>query len=898
MSIFLYDVVKSMVRRIRQIRLPVAVVFVSIAFICGMNIFQTNSENYMFQRNRFVYGDWAIAEVFVPTWDEELVSGGQRLGEHRYFDIYGTAISGIPITGQDGNSSKGTIGYLDECAIEVGKIKLNEGRMPEADNEIVMNMSSLAELGYTLELNQDISLKVPDSSGRLVDKTYKLVGVLNNSLGMWSVGGYMPSALVTSSELNTFNYYTTTVYIYHLKEEFKEVDISTLYDKIIQVYEADEELGEYITYNALLYTTQFWGVDEMYTLVEQLIFLAGVASVAFLLAAYIQKRRAAYYNLRTIGMSKLQVNLMIVAESGCICLPTTVLAVLLTVVSGALISWGIAMINGYELFYEVSHILIVRALLIGLIMFVLSTTIAIIATARKRLHGNNQAISIGFMFKWHLNKLKEKHIYSSIFLRERRVFKVRTLFATLLCFFFTGLILLASTDLWENMYEYNRIANEMSDFSASKSNYVERKYSWYHDGKVVATHSGISAQKRLDYGYSQSFFEAIDSLRGLNHYTVLTTDNDHLFEWDNMDNDPYINAIRNEVTVERTYKDENGKNVEQKMTWGDILKDNDLEFGYRSEFHKDAKNVFEEYNRKWGTQTMNYDKFEAGEQVFVVMQDVGSFIKEGTTLYIVAGDESVPVEVAAVVSLSEVDNTSGVVLGHDNSDRIQHYLKVVGSEKLGKKVAGLEGTKYMYNDIEIYLNKSADYNMTIKQCASLLDSEDAKYWANHEARAAILSEFRGKIFMYALFMGLILAFFVIIRANMIQSGFRFQGNQIRRLRLLGMEKRKIERMYIFQGLFESKWLWILTPLVYIYRGYLLFDEYRYNAITDSRTYFYIDEIKKHICEPHDIVKYTLDRHVNIYILIAIVVLVILINVLTRYFVVKSYLKELDKENFC
>lgn len=403
--------------------------------------------------------------------------------------------------------------------------------------------------------------------------------------------------------------------------------------------------------------------------------------------------------------------------------------------------------------------------------------------------------------------------------------------------------------------------------------------------------------KQLSEGYSTRFFYGLESLDGIKSYTLSTVDNCHLFEWDNMDNDPYIKAVRDEVIASGSYYDKERNYLEYVEKWGDVLKENSLEFGYTSCFVKDTRKTYEEYQKKWGTESMDYDSFASGEQVFVIMPDVGSFIKEGTTLYIVsgfAGRQLIPVKVAAVIPLDETKEVGAI----GSSGRISHTVKIIASENLGRRIAEIDGNTFMYNSIEIYLKSSAKYNLTAKQCANLLTAENSKYVAMYEKRGQILNENLGKIIMYATFMILAMAFFIIIRINIIQSGFTFQGNQIRRLRLLGMEKRKVRRMYIAQGLYESRWLWITAPVVYLYKAYLLYDEYRYNGQLTTTRYFYIEEIKQHVMDAESIVKYTLNRYVNISMLIAIVVIMVLINVLTRYFVVKSYLKELDKENFC
>lgn len=424
-------------------------------------MFQRNSENYTYEHNRFVYGDWSVAEVYTGTGEYN-----QMLEEHNYFSTFGMTVSGAPVTDWSGKNYPAVIGCMDEQMIKLGNIKLNEGRFPQNTDEIVMETSILSELGYSFEIGQDIRLKVLGLDGKSVDKTYKLVGVLKNNTAMWSTGSYMPAALVIKEELDNIKFQPTIMYYYHIKEAYKKVDIERFYDNLIKNYAPDNEAGVYIEYNSYLYMTSFWGTDEIYGFVEKMIMLAGICSMSFLLAAYIQKRKKCYYNLRTIGMSKLQVKLTIFVESACICLPAGIAAFILTIAVGAVISLIITVTQKYSYFYEVPPDIVGKSVSAWLIIFVVSTLIAMLTTSKKRLYGNNQAVSMRFLFKWRMNKLREKHVYSSIFIREHRVFKLRAVLGVLLCMIFTLVLLFASTNMWEYCWKYNYLANEFSDFSA------------------------------------------------------------------------------------------------------------------------------------------------------------------------------------------------------------------------------------------------------------------------------------------------------------------------------------------------------------------------------------------------------------------------------------------------
>jgi len=169
-----------------------------------------------------------------------------------------------------------------------------------------------------------------------------------------------------------------------------------------------------------------------------------------------------------------------------------------------------------------------------------------------------------------------------------------------------------------------------------------------------------------------------------------------------------------------------------------------------------------------------------------------------------------------------------------------------------------------YNWIDLTLNPLSDYNLTVKQCTRLLTAEGASGAANYEQLQKALSEWVNSLILYGMFFVLLTAFFLILRANIIQSGFTFQGDRMKRLRMLGMELRRLRNMNLWQGLYEARWTWLAVLPVYGVKLY----QYARGITENTETGQW-------------------------WVCLVVLVLMILLHVLTRYLVSRGAIAALD-----
>ncbi len=101
-----------------------------------------------------------------------------------------------------------TLGYFDETAFSLGRLRLLEGRLPEADDEVVLEKNAVL---YKCKKGTGVGDRLPLASGG-AEKEFTIVGVIADYTGYWDtfvnesvVAGYndFPQALTTDQALGS-----------------------------------------------------------------------------------------------------------------------------------------------------------------------------------------------------------------------------------------------------------------------------------------------------------------------------------------------------------------------------------------------------------------------------------------------------------------------------------------------------------------------------------------------------------------------------------------------------------------------------------------------------------------------------------------------------------------------
>ena len=152
---------------------PVAVMMLSV-----MGSMDRTNEEYL----RNTYGAWFGA---IPDGRDEDRSFLER---RDWLSQLGESVSYAQVKVSNPISGAGTV---DETFLELGRIRLRSGRLPEQPGEIAMEEDLLTALGYSAELGQTVSVPLtipladaPDEWIR-VDRSFTLTGVLNEYAHLW-----------------------------------------------------------------------------------------------------------------------------------------------------------------------------------------------------------------------------------------------------------------------------------------------------------------------------------------------------------------------------------------------------------------------------------------------------------------------------------------------------------------------------------------------------------------------------------------------------------------------------------------------------------------------------------------------------------------------------------------
>lgn len=167
-------------RRRKSTLLLFAVLMLSFAF-SALSLSVTESMARTSEDARLdTYGRWQAAIANASSLDEEFLHSQPWLGELGVTKCLGLV---------DGDAGIGTV---DDAFTALGRIRLQAGRMPQAEDEVAIEAGLLHRLGYDFTLlDQVVTLPVTvytrNKQPLRVDIDFKLVGVIHGYTQVWTV---------------------------------------------------------------------------------------------------------------------------------------------------------------------------------------------------------------------------------------------------------------------------------------------------------------------------------------------------------------------------------------------------------------------------------------------------------------------------------------------------------------------------------------------------------------------------------------------------------------------------------------------------------------------------------------------------------------------------------------
>lgn len=339
-------------RRLPQIQKAAFTTLVAVFFVTAVLIFQENMYQWQMSSNKSRFGDWYICE---KTTKEP----NKVLDENDFLEKPLKAESTVRIFDSDWNNTKLYVGSMTDDFMKQGRIRLAEGRMPEASDEITMDWNTLLKLGYEGELGQKVTINYYENDNINSDKgrlsaTFTLVGILNNYTNIWQDGKNIPGAIVTEQRLKEFKCTIYNIYIYPFKDSVRTQDYANVYKKI------KEDVKSQTVYNAAVYDYSPWKSKTVYAYMYIVVMVIGILALSYQLIEYRNTRRKSYNMFRQMGMTKAGIRKMYITENAFILIPAGIIGILLALAAGHFTGQALEAKSGYE-FYRANMEVIIKS---------------------------------------------------------------------------------------------------------------------------------------------------------------------------------------------------------------------------------------------------------------------------------------------------------------------------------------------------------------------------------------------------------------------------------------------------------------------------------------------------------------------------------------------------------
>ena len=841
---FFQMMMKSIRRRKRELRYVSAVTFIAVLFLTSVSVFQNTMDQYVTVTNYENYGEWILSSVEDPGSREVTF----RDLEHPYFSKTGICRTGPGILDADGEDSNLSIGTLDEALMDIGNISMYEGRMPEKDSEIAMDLPSLAALGYSYEVGQTVTVttviypdtETPEAAGsgpagdggeeetlaeavpagdaaseeastedvpsedaemqvERITKDFVLTGTIKSFASNWAHDERypLPNCIVTEGALDAMGGADYTTHFYQLDRRYEDINAEVFAGSFV-----DEKSA--CTYNSYVYRSRVWGSEEMFTAVKAVLLVITALAVGYLLISYGAGRRKWYYQYRTVGAEKSQIRTMILMEGVYGVFPWALLAQIIPHPAAAGICLAVSKLRGLPFFYEfhAGEAFLQAGVIFGILLL---TILGMwLRSSDKVLVRNTQEVTENQRKR--LRRCGKGSPLKSFYKRQRKMYPlrqaVRTLFAVSVC----TVLIVTCNEIYSSVKRYQLVRDSRSDFSASKR--VDYSYEGlaYFNGepvkgpaekKVTDMYDGISAEGRAK----------LQSLIGISRLDMGISDELHRLIWDGRED--------SEIVRDRTGPAELG--VDEPMEY------------FR--FYENYEDAAEKLNFQAEGEAFDAEAFDRGKQIILTTGRYEIMWENGNIL---SGEERRFVRETGITAGQQItvegresDGKTSVTVGavveepEDGSTEMQDafaYIPygVIGSRALAERFAEADGRSgdLAPNTVKVWLNSQASFEATEKSMAELFTDEGMDYYSSREDIVREWNNLMNNLSIYGVFGCVILAVYLVLELNFNKSQSFSIRREHRLLRRMGLERRSFSRMTLVYKAKQAVWLLLAVPASY------------------------------------------------------------------------------------
>lgn len=785
------------------------VTFIAVLFMTGVTLFQSIMNSYVFSTNLHNYGDWVISSV-------------DRTYSHPYLLAENAVKTGQVLVDDEGKSLELRAGMAEEGFGHIYDEIIYDGRMPEAEGEIAMDISALAILGYSYELGQVVKVNVLNEAGELQSEEFLLVGTLKNFSAIWNTANFfpLPNFLVIEKDFEQFSLGGYTTYFYQLNPIYNEINTF----EFASSFKPPAEMANVnpVTYNSYVYENKVWGSAEMFDRVTRAIMLIGVLAIGYLLVAYTGKRRETYYRCRSLGASKMQIRGMVCYECMRITIPQIIVG-LAGAYGAAFLACKIAQSHQLAVEFIVDGELLVSQLTSAVCVVLMAMVVTQFSVSDKRIAGNIGLVKPS-KYKW-LRRIAERTVRpeKTVFQRQIILHPVLNMISVVLTILVCGCLMLC---LFKIDNSLNRMAGRLA-LSQDFKIYNEEHESYpYESDNINGTIYVLSLTPAdMSFGADEQLVEAVRTAPGIKTVDVYWHDEVHIFQWENMEQSPIIQYIQ----------------TKQKFK-------TPLEYRMKMTFYENVqviKNRFTEDELK----DVDWDAIERGEQVIMLVAldykeaDWWVDIEDETVHHFEENTLKAGMDLNIVHFMDETKNTVNVGAVVTDEKYYKESYTLIGTRVLAEKIMASEGKELKCSGLEIMYDSTSSYESTDKQLAALAVNNGMGYSSSAEFRRMAIQEAVQDVGIYGVLFVVILVVYVTLQNNFLSSRLKYMEEKFIGLKRIGMTNAQ----YICSAAWaEAKsYLWIGAGLVC---GYLIIFRERivYNQVMGTPEEFVIEAAKMEV----------------------------------------------------
>lgn len=769
---------RSRRRRRKQLRRITMIACCISIFLCGSMLYQGHMKPYQRQADFKNYGHWILRQM-LPEGQEGL--------SHPYLEQSGEMTTGVHIYGEaeKGEEAENTgyyLGTISEDAEEMGNLRLYEGRMPQAEDEIVMELGILNRLGYSYELGQQVTVScgkymdmtaliLEDRQQEFATNTYTLVGTLENYTAKWANGGVLPNAVISQGAFQKLDCESTRYVFYSLKEEYQDIDAPEFVEPIMM-----ESSDDTLVYNDYVYEHYVWGSETQSRNIMLCLMVMGICAMIYLISSYQKKRRGHYYQLRCIGATKWQVRKFSILEMLMTVLPAGLFSILLSYVLCFGITEYIAGQNQYASFFEFRFGLFARIIVAIFLTFLIALLIS------QFLLGNNrisiQKRTIGKLAKKRLRRqaAKGKLLHAGrIARRKDGLYFLQNLCIRIVGIAICTVVLYSMSCITKPQMLYKWQCAVLRDAGLRTNNRTMRVFKYHAN---YYTYDVWDMSK----GFPSHLEKDLETLIGIEDISYSTHDGTHDFDWE-------------------------GKEASDDGTY------------YGAIYYANPDSVWQDFEKQITWEGADYQKFATGEQVLLCAsssKDVEYYwsedlvydrsLKPGMKLRIPTKTGEVETVLAGIVDRSRI-------LGGWNYDGDSITANgFLCAESLGKQIAKEDGISWGHTHASISFNKLSDAEATGKQLSVLAVENNLTMDSDFETLQKTYRETVRTIILYGSFCIMLLSIYLLLRTCMLRDLFLKEQEEYRKLHRIGMSRSDLLKMSLWRGIREGLSYLVALPI--------------------------------------------------------------------------------------